>query len=121
MVDQERRHAEPGRIADPDAASQLRFDRHGALAAAGSGDMLAQVDRKRANQPDRQQFRLERPAKLGSACYRQAIRRTELAGTVNRGGAHQIADRLELLAIGLLAGGETFDHLPPQAHRLVGA
>ena len=121
VIDQERRHAETGGIADADAAAQIGFDGDGRVATTRGGDVLDQVERKGTGQPHRQHFGLERAADFGAIGDGQAIGGAELAGTVDRGGAHQVTDRFELFTIGLLARCQRVDNVLPQAHRAVGA
>jgi len=53
MIDQKRRHAKSGRITHADAAAQFRIDGDRLITALRTGNMLDQVDRKRARQPYR--------------------------------------------------------------------
>ena len=101
MVDQERRHAKAGGIAYAKTAANGRVKPHGGIRLGGPCQMFRKIDRKSADQPDREHFRLERPAELralGPAC---AVGSPELSRTVDRGRAHQITDLVDHLIVRL--------------------
>ncbi len=64
---------------------------------------------------------LERTAEFWAIENGQAIGGAELTGTIDCGGAHQVTNRFQLVALGLLSGGQTVDNMLPQSHRTVGA
>ena len=110
----------PGGIADPEAPANFRIEHHGCLRGAAARQVFDQIEDEGAGEKDRQHLRLERASEFGTVADRLAIGGAELAGAVDRRGAHQIADSLHLLGIGLLAGGQTLDHVIEQADRAVG-
>mgnify|MGYP001826880274 CR=1 FL=1 len=75
----------------------------GPRTATRRGDMFDQVERERADQPHRKQLGLERRAHFRALGDGEAIGGTELAGAVDRGGAHQVTDGFQLVAVRLPA------------------
>jgi hypothetical protein len=92
MAHQKRRHAEPGGVADAEAAPQRRAEPRSAFRGAARGDMFGEVDREGTDEPDRQHLGLERARQFRALRDLLAIGDAELAVAVNGGGAHEIAD-----------------------------
>ena len=120
MVDDERRQAEPGGIADADTAAQIRIERYRGFGRARPRQVLDQIENIGTGQEHGQHLGLEGCCKFRPVGDRFAVGGAELARPVDGSGAHQVADRLDLLGIGLTAGRETVDHMGEQADRPVG-
>ena len=121
MVDQERRHAETGRIADTQLAANLRIQPDGGSRCRHPRHMFGQIDREGPDQPDSQHFRLEGTGEFGAGGPVRAVGGAELAGAVDGRRAHQIADLVDHGGVGLRAGSQRLDHMPEQPHGFVGA
>ena len=121
MVDQERRHAEAGGIADAELAAKPRIEPGSGIGRRHPRHMFGQIDREGSDQPDSQHFRLEGTGEFRPAGPVHTVGGAELARAVDRRGAHQIADLVHHRLVRLPAGGKGLDNMPEQPYRLVGA
>ena len=121
MVDQERRHAETGRIADTQLAANLRIQPDGGSRCRHPRHMFGQIDRKSPDQPHSQHFRLEGTGEFGAGGPVHAVSSAKFAGAIDSCGTHQIANLVNHGRIGLRAGSQRVDHMFEQPNGFVGA
>ena len=120
MIEQKRRHTQTGGIADAKATAQIGIKLYGLLGVAQPRQMLDQIQNKSAGQIDRQHLDLKRRGKFGSFGDLFAVSRTQLTRSIDRCGAHQIANVSNLFRIRLLAFGKAVHHVIKQPYRAVG-
>jgi hypothetical protein len=92
VVDQERRHAQPGGVADPQVALQGRGQWHGPLRIEGTGHVFDLLDAEMAQQVHREHLRAERLVEVRAALQAGEVGDAELAVAVHRSGAVEVAD-----------------------------
>ncbi len=121
MLHEKGRHAEPRRIADAEAAAQGRVELPGAGAASQLRHMLDEIESEQADEVDGEHLGAEGTGQFRTLPDPVAVGDAEFAVAVDRGGAHQIADRLDRGRVGLAPRGERGEHVIEEAHAAVGA
>ena len=90
-------------------------------AASQTRQMLNEIEGEEADEIDGEHLGAEGRGELRPVRDLVAIGNAELAVAVDRGGAHQIADRLDRGLIGLASFGERVEHVIEEAHAAIGA
>ena len=121
MVDQKRRHAKAGGIADTQFAANLRIKSDGGSRCRHPRHMFGQINRKSPDQPHSQHFRLEGTGEFGAGGPVHAVSSAKFAGAIDSCGAYQIANLVNHGRIGLHAGSQRVDHMFEQPDGFVRA
>ena len=121
MGDEERRHPQARRVADPEAARRLRRQRGGSFRRAGAGGVLGEIEAQQAREIDGEHLGLERQGEHAARAHRLEVAEAELAVAVHRGGAHEVADLGESRELRLATVRQTVHRVLEQPHALVRA
>ena len=116
VVQEKGRHTKTGGVADAQHPRDFRIQTCGGFASllcTRVRHMLHQIAHKPTGQKDRQHFHLKRRAKLRSPRDHLAICRAQLARPVDRSGAHQIANGVDLVDRWLRPRRQLRNHMVP--------
>ncbi|WAP69805.1 hypothetical protein OH818_06300 [Jiella pelagia] len=119
MIDEEGRHAQTRRIAHAEPPPPLRLNRHRRMATQRPRHVLGEIEGKGANEPHREHFDMERRTHHLSAKQCRPVGSAELAGSIDCGRAHQIADLVDLLDRRLATVRKARHDVVPKADRAV--